>query len=77
MKDVGKAGNLAKSARKDPPPKPIATKFPFRALINGEPVTVWPDWIEHERGHGEVWPDYGHPLGSDEQEVDTAEDHWR
>lgn len=24
------------------------TKFPFRAWINGEPVTVWPDWIEAE-----------------------------
>lgn len=24
------------------------TKFPFAATINGEPVTVWPDWIEHE-----------------------------
>ena len=24
------------------------TKFPFAATINGNPVTVWPDWIEHE-----------------------------
>jgi len=41
-KDVGKAGDVAKPA----PPKPIATKFPFKAEINGEPVIVWPDWIE-------------------------------
>jgi hypothetical protein len=24
------------------------TKFPFAAKINGELVTVWPDWIEWE-----------------------------
>ena len=24
------------------------TRFPFAATINGEPVFVWPDWIERE-----------------------------
>jgi hypothetical protein len=27
---------------------PWPTKFPFAATVNGEPVTVWPDWIERE-----------------------------
>lgn len=31
------------------PPIEHRTKFPFAATINGEPVTVWHDWIE--------WPD--------------------
>jgi hypothetical protein len=37
--------------RPDPGPAPerfTRTKFPFAATINGKPVTVWPDWIEHE-----------------------------
>ena len=35
--------------RPDPGPSPFPpTKFPFAATINGKPVTVWPDWIEHE-----------------------------
>jgi hypothetical protein len=24
------------------------TRYPFRATINGEPVIVWPDWIERD-----------------------------
>lgn len=24
------------------------TKFPFSATVNGEPITVWHDWIERE-----------------------------
>jgi len=35
--------------RPDPGPRPARwaeTKYPFLATINGEPVTVWPDWIE-------------------------------
>lgn len=47
FKDVGKAGNLEKP--KPPPPK---TKFPFKAVINGEPVIVWPDWTEREEEPG-------------------------
>ena len=35
--------------RKDPGPYPFEpTVFPFAATVNGEPVVVWPDWIERE-----------------------------
>ena len=40
------------AARPDPGPHPDPperrTKYPFLATINGEPVIVWPDWIERE-----------------------------
>lgn len=31
------------------------TKFPFAATINGEPVVVWPDWIEHQKSEEDRW----------------------
>ena len=51
-----KAGQIKRDPRAYPPIKEQDgdmsrfhnTKFPFAATINGEPVTVWPDWIEHE-----------------------------
>lgn len=61
------------AARPDPGPRPahwVETKFPFRAIINGEVCVVWPDSIEHtgeyEGGElseevelGEAWERFG------------------
>jgi hypothetical protein len=43
--------------RRDPgvaPERLTRTKFPFAALVNGERVTVWPDWIERKDWSGDL-----------------------
>jgi hypothetical protein len=55
LNEVGKGGNEAKRPKNLQAgyiPKLQPTKYPFAATINGEPVTVWSDWIEHEVEEG-------------------------
>lgn len=42
-----RAGSVPQEKR-DELPQSRKTKYPFAALINGEPVTVWVDHIEYE-----------------------------
>lgn len=44
---AAKARRAKKAKYEAAAPSP-RTKYPFAATINGNPVTVWPDWIEWE-----------------------------
>ncbi len=59
LADVGKNPGVAPSWVKEKKPRPQRqppeseivhpkTKFPFKVILNGEEVTVWPDWIERK-----------------------------